>query len=993
MPTVTNHFFVKSSRKVFWLVVFAIISFLLFAGLLYNQGRKQGISRYWVERSNKAIANIDSIGLAFLEAQTVTRNYLLTGESEWKKKLQNIHQRIRRQMDTLQAYIADNQVENSLVQQLAVLSDKKKQFQLDIISELIPVQEKMKKLRSNGEADQQNRELQLSLERVRHQESLELKQRIQQNQASYSTIITLICISGGFSIILVLVILYQLNQDVRLRKDAEARLADREKLYRNLIENAGVIMYTTDKAGHINFVNNRVTEITGYRVEELVGKHFSILLETEKIQEIIQFYADQFVRAIPTTVLEFPIRPKGGGVKWVEQSAQLITEDGKHAGFQCMVKDITERKLMEAELGKSEKSRKENEYRLHAIMENSTALIFLKDLQGRYVMANRKFKTFFGISDELLIGQTDYDFNPPELADHYKQMDEQVFRTRQPMESEEKIETIWGTKHLLLLKFPLLTQDHELLGVSGIATDITDKVELQRQHLASLQKAEKAQQIQEQFLANMSHEIRTPMNGIQGMTRLLLETALTEEQRKYTDIISRSLSNLVAIVNNVLDYSNLTAGKLVLDSFVFRIRDVLQEIARNCENQLLNRPVAFKMEIDAAVPDLVKGDAYRLKQVLTNLTGNAIKFTEKGEISLFVSLEGKKEEKAILQFRLEDTGIGIPENKLETIFESFAQAGKNISSDYGGAGLGLSISRGLIELQGGRIWATNNPGNGAAFIFRIPFSLADLAETPASTEDYSERLKGIRILVVEDNPVNQMLVRIVLKKIQVNIEVASNGMEAIECCRKQAFDLIIMDLQMPEMDGYETTRYLRQEMKLKTPIIAMTATALKEDQEKSAAVGMNDFMIKPFDFNDLYERLIRLLFSGQKETRQELNPQRQETLFDLSDLLELDDTEALQEIVGMFLSTAPADIIALSQYTKEEQRDTLSRAAHKLKSALATIQARPMIAMMRKIELGAKEGVAMAELQQWVQEAIAALPELENGLRDAVKQTGHDSTG
>lgn len=993
MPITGIHSLIKSSRKVFWLVVFAIISFLLFAGLLYNQGRKQGISRYWVERSNKTLAKIDSIGFYFLEARTLSRNYLLTNEPIWADSLKTVHLQINHLIAELQAYMFDNARETVLVKQLAAATAKKEAFQLALLSPFASPEEKKNKIRSNGEADQTNTMVRASLQAIREQEARELQKQIRQNQTSYSTIIILISISGCFSIILVLVILYQLNKDVQLRKKAEDRLADSERVYRNLIENAGVIMYTTDMAGHINFVNNRVTQITGYQVGELIGKHFSVLLETEHLQEIIQFYVNQFVQAVPTTVLEFPIRPKGGGVKWVEQSAQLIFEDDKPAGFQCMVKDITERKIIEAELGKSEKSRKENESRLNAIMENSTALVFLKDMQGRYVMANRKFKSFFGVSDEMLIGQTDYDFNPPELADHYKEMDEQVFRTRQPLESEEKIETLWGTKHLLLLKFPLLTQDNELLGVSGIATDITEKIELQRQHLESLQKAEKAQQIQEQFLANMSHEIRTPMNGIQGMTRLLLETSLTEEQKKYTDIISRSLSNLVAIVNNVLDYSNLAAGKLVLDSFVFRIRDVLREIARNCENQLLNRPVSFRMEIDPAVPDLVKGDAYRLKQVLTNLTDNAIKFTEQGEITLSVSVEGEQEDKALILFRLKDSGIGIPENKLDTIFESFAQADKNISIDYGGAGLGLSISKGLIESQGGGIWVSSRPGNGAVFSFRIPFTIAHLTEAPASTEDYSERLKGTRILVVEDNPVNQMLIRIVLKKIQVAIEVASNGLEAIELCRKQPFDLIIMDLQMPEMDGYETTRYLRQEMKLTTPIIAMTATALKEDQEKSAAIGMNDFMIKPFDFNDLYERLIRLLFNDQKNNTKDVHREHDATLFDLKDLLELDDPEALNEIVGMFLATVPKDILALQHLATDEQRESLAKAAHKLKSALATVQARPMIAMMRKIELGAKDGEPMTALQQWIHEAINAVPELEHALRDAMNRLGGGISG
>ena len=970
-------------KKIQSILAFSLVAFILFLLVLSQQKKKQESSRLLVDHTNQVIKQIDTVGLLFAEAEAAARSYLVINSADWKKQTYLLHTLINQSVNRLQTLTNDNPTQQINIFNVKKLCQKKEAFQIKILTGSVPAEELKQKISPDGEGPILSRSVKSLLRSIRDIEENLLSDRMRQNEKSYQAS-TYIAFGGGvFALLLVLAILSQLSQDINLRKKAEEEVAISEDKYRKLIENAGAVMYTTDASGAISFANNSVAELTEYSVDELMGKNFSFLVNDTWKSKVIGFYVNQFSGKIPATLFEFLISTKTGKLKWVEQSAQLLFNEEQVAGFQCMVKDITERKQVEEELGKSEAARKENEYRLNAIMDNTTALIYIKDTQGHYLMANKRFKNFFGLSDEMLIGQTDYDFNPRKLADYFKGTDAHVINTLQPIETEEEIETHGGKRRLLLLKFPLITPDGVLLGVSGIATDVTDKFEMQRQTIDALKKAATAQQIQEQFLANMSHEIRTPMNGIQGMTRLLMETKLSEEQQRFTSNISRSLNNLVVIVNNVLDFSNLKAGKLVLDETVFDFIETLEELTKYFEKQIVNKKLVFKPVIDKEVPRHVKGDPFRLKQVLTNLVGNAIKFTNEGEIVLKVSVGLKTGNKLPVIFTLSDTGIGIPADKLDTIFESFAQAGKKISSGYGGAGLGLTISKGLIELQGGSIFVQSMPDKGSVFTFSIPFGEAAKEDTAVSQKDYLEQLSGKRILVVEDNPVNQRLIEFVLKKAHIAPDLAGNGKEAIALCEKNPpYDLIIMDLQMPIMDGYETTTYLRKIMKLSIPIIAMTATALKEDQEKSAAVGMNDFMIKPFDFNELYRRLARLLLQVEIAEDGHKTTGTRETLFDLSLLQELDDTENMLEVLSLFLENASTDIAKMEILMQQNNQHELYRLAHKLKSAVSTIQSKKLTELCRVIESNAQKEENIEETKAKVAELVDAFATVESPIRE-----------
>jgi PAS domain S-box-containing protein len=522
--------------------------------------------------------------------------------------------------------------------------------------------------------------------------------------------------------------------------------------------------------------------------------------------------------------------------------------------------DILLRKQAEGRL-------KENQAWLQSILDNTTSLMYIKDPDGRYVMVNRRFREMLHLGDTGVIGLTDHEFGDVEAADHYKMLDDEVIRTGKSLEIEEVVEFDGKKQHLLSIKFPLLDNNGRQIGIGGIATDITERVNYQQQLIAATREAQKAKEMQELFLANMSHEIRTPMNGIQGMTDLLLDTTLSDQQKEFARIIKRSVNNLLVIINDILDFSKIKAGKLTIEKIDFRLKDVLDNVKGIFDHRVKKKGLLLQVTTDPAIPESLRGDPYRLNQVLINLIGNAVKFTEKGSVRVHVGLQEQSADEVSLQFSVTDTGIGIPESSLPYIFDHFSQGGLDISRRYGGTGLGLAISHRLVQLQGGSIVVKSSEGVGSEFSFQLSYNYEVVVEaaipaTPVSAvlADYSQYLAGKKFLVAEDNEVNQQLVEHVLRRGGGQVQLANNGELAVQFLQQgEHYDLVIMDLQMPVMDGYTATQVIRNDLQLSIPIIAMTATALIGEQLRCFEVGMNDYMTKPFEFTELYKRIISLL--------------------------------------------------------------------------------------------------------------------------------------
>jgi hypothetical protein len=597
--------------------------------------------------------------------------------------------------------------------------------------------------------------------------------------------------------------------------------------YRALIDNISGVVYTTDIRGQIEFASAGVQDLTGYTPEELKGQHFSFLVAPECLKMVYEHYGAQMGKTTRETILEFYCLTRKGEKKWVEQTALLLQRKDGTRGFQCFVRDISEK----------------------------------KDFQRQLIIAKN--------------------------------------------ESEE------------------------------------------------------ARQLQEQFLANMSHEIRTPMNGIVGMTNLLLETQLSTQQGQFANVIRQSADNLLVIIDDILDLSKIKAGKMTIEKIPFRLQDVTANVWALFEQRIIKKGLQFVLDLDPRIPTSMIGDPHRLNQVLINLIGNAVKFTEKGSIR--ISIQKIEQEKATnktinLLFTIADTGMGIAKDQLPHIFESFSQAAVDITRKYGGTGLGLTICQNLLAMQGGTISVDSEPGKGTSFSFHIAYGCepnltADHQKTK-SPQDSEKAFEGKHFLVVEDNPINQQLIEYVIRKAGAQVTVANHGGEAIEDLQANRYDLIIMDLQMPVMDGYETAKYLREVLKLQTPVLAMTANALKGEQVRCLEAGMNGYMSKPFEFREFYSRVADLLQTEKPIPTQRPRevPGPEDVLFNLSLLEEIGDRDFVLDTIGTFLDALPAYLTDLQTAFADNNYDRIAFLTHKVKGTMGIFQARTITEQLDKIE-------------------------------------------
>jgi len=408
--------------------------------------------------------------------------------------------------------------------------------------------------------------------------------------------------------------------------------------------------------------------------------------------------------------------------------------------------------------------------------------------------------------------------------------------------------------------------EEELMKANRVAEDALIKGNKVLEELIRAKKElEESMKVKEQFLANMSHEIRTPMNAIVGFTNLILKTKLNKEQEEYINAIKISGENLIVIINDILDFSKIQSGKLIFEQIEFRVSHVISTLTQLILGKTTEKNIKLTKVIDKKIPDCLIGDPVRLNQILLNLVGNAIKFTEHGEVKIVVDLVSEIEDNVKLKFSIIDTGIGVSADKLSVIFEGFTQASSETTRKYGGTGLGLAIVKQLVELQNGTISVQSEVGKGSTFSFTLTFKKSllecktkDVVENDVKTENMEE----LNVLLVEDNLLNQVLAKKVLANWKWNTEVAENGLIALEKVKENNFDLILMDIQMPEMDGYETTRNIRKmydPLKCNIPIIAMTAHALVGEAEKCIAAGMDEYISKPFDTKVLKSKIFSVL--------------------------------------------------------------------------------------------------------------------------------------
>ena len=595
-----------------------------------------------------------------------------------------------------------------------------------------------------------------------------------------------------------------------------------------------------------------------------------------------------------------------------------------------------------------------SEYSL-SLIEASRDPLFTISPKGKITDTNEASARVTGVTKNQLIGSDFFDYftDSAKAREGYKEVFSKGFVVDYPL-------TIMDEKFTEVLFNGSVYKDEQgnVLGAVMVARDITEQKRIEREFIeakifaelattiAEEEKnkaqnatiiAEEAVKSKQQFLSNMSHEIRTPMNAIIGFTKVVLKTDLTVKQKEYLNAIKISGDALIVLINDILDLAKVDAGKMQFEQIPFKLRSSIAAMLHLFESKIQEKNLKLIREFDPAIPEVLVGDPVRLHQIILNLISNAVKFTSKGKITVIVKLIEEDDVKVILEFAISDTGIGILESKIETVFENFQQATSGTSRLYGGTGLGLAIVKQLVEPQGGSIKVESIVKEGSTFSFTLPF-LKTKAEAQTELEilELDNEIKDLKVLVVEDMALNQLLMKTVLDDFGFERDIAENGKIAIEKLKNNTYDIILMDLQMPEMNGFDATEYIRNTMKLTIPIIALTADVTTVDLEKCKAVGMNDYLAKPIDERLLYSKIVSLIKKNSVMNEDNIeNTVPEIPKIKYINLLYLNQRTKsnpvlMMEMISIYLQQTPPLINSMKQSYLDKDWKLLHSAVHKM---------------------------------------------------------------
>ena len=757
-----------------------------------------------------------------------------------------------------------------------------------------------------------------------------------------------------------------LSPDITRRKRAEEALYAVEARHRILaqaLESADECISITDSENRILHVNAAFLRVYGYGEHELIGQPIQIVRSARTPEEVQG-------KILPATLAgswsgDLWHRSKEGREFPVSLATSVVyDEEGRGIALVGIARDITERNRAEQALQSSEE-------KFRQLAENIREVFWMMPPAADQILyVSPAYEQVWDRTCESVYQDPASwmdSIHPDDFARAHASFARQV--QGEALDSEYRIRTPGGQEKWIRDRaFPIRNQAGQLTRIVGIAEEITERKSYEEELIQAREDAEAANMAKSRFLANMSHEIRTPMNGVIGMVQLLLQTDLTAQQRRFADVVRSSGQALLSLIDNILDLCKIEASKIALEKCAFNPRQTIEDVVQLLETQAKTKRLDFVARVSPDIPALLSGDPHRLRQVLTNLAANAIKFTERGKIVLEAAPESQVDGRITLVFRIADTGIGIRPDEIARIFQPFAQADASTTRKYGGTGLGLSICKQLVEMMGGEIGVRSQEDVGSTFWFTAVFEAAAPGPVESAVDRRVDSPGGTgaregRVLVAEDNPVNREVVLAQLHMLGYAASAVENGADAVKAVESGDYDLVLMDCQMPVMDGFEATLHIRGSDRPEIPIVAITADAMPADRDRCLKGGMNDYLAKPVELQRLAGMLAKWLPASPGPVvapapAEHAEEPRMACAFNKEALLGrlMGDRRLAGAIVSSFLADCPSQLSVLDRKVAAADSPGVRSQAHALKGGAATVAAEELSALAAALEQAGTAG-------------------------------------
>jgi PAS domain S-box-containing protein len=643
--------------------------------------------------------------------------------------------------------------------------------------------------------------------------------------------------------------------------ESAQHLANQKELeiLRTAIDNIPDNIYVKDAESRFLIANKKQRKnLTGSPDGDPIGHDDFFFFPKEKAEEFFKDEQAIMRSGEPLINKQEMVQKPGEKARWtLTTKVPFLDENGRRLGIIGIGRDNTVLKQQEAELRM-----------LRMAIDILPDLVYIKDTESRFVLANRAIRAYMtGSPDGALLGLDDFSFHPEEDARVFRSDEQTVMQSGEPLvgKAEYTHDSEGKCRWIMTTKVPLPGEDGRIVGIIGVGRDVTALKQTESELIKARIQAEAASRTKSEFLANMSHEIRTPLNGVIGMTDLALDTELTPEQRDYLETVKLSADSLLNVINDVLDFSKIEAGKIDLESIDFDARECIETTLRTLVLRAEEKELELLCDIAPELPTIIRGDPTRLRQILFNLVGNAIKFTAEGQVALTVEVERQEDGDCILHFTVADTGIGVPKDKQALIFDAFAQADTSTTREFGGTGLGLTITSRLVAMMGGKVWVESEPGKGSEFHFtaRVGMGGALASQLPVGLPE--GMLRGVSVLVVDDNQTNRRILDRLLTRWGMRVFCVESGLNAlVELNSARAsgnpYRLILTDMHMPNMDGFSLVEQIRDTPDLAAATIMMlSSTGRSGDMARCQKLGLSAFLAKPVRQNELRDAIARAL--------------------------------------------------------------------------------------------------------------------------------------